>query len=434
MMPQSTFMVTAAVESGQLEALRALLKTLTHHGGMADPENTLVPFAQFDRLHMARFFIAEAVTGDDIAVYGVTPVEWPPTLVFLGDCDGPTDRFLAELVARAGPGLRQIFSFCTGFSPEDSDLLAWMKAHNKKPAANYINWIGRTVVQAREEADLHEALAARLKQAVAELGADDTRRLRQDLLSFIEFERQQGRLRLTPVPPTPPGWAVRNFLHLVGVPLALLILSPLLLVIAPFAVFYLRLLERSDPEVIPPHDLAHLSRLATDEDHDVSNQFSAFGDVKPGLFRRYLTMFILVLIDYAARHIYKRGFLARVRTIHFARWVFLDGRRRVFFASNYDGGHEAYMDDFINKVAFGLNLVFSNGVGYPRSRWLVKGGAELEQKFKYYQRRHQLVTDVWYKAYPGKTAFDLDRNSRIRDGVENRQENDAEIREWLSLL
>ncbi len=194
------------------------------------------------------------------------------------------------------------------------------------------------------------------------------------------------------------------------------------------------MLERSDPEVIPRHDPAHITRLAKDEDHTVSNQFSAFGDVKPGLFRCYLTTFLLVLIDYAARHIYKRGFLARVRTIHFARWVFLDGRRRVFFASNYDGGHEAYMDDFINKVAFGLNLVFSNGVGYPRSRWLVKGGAELEQKFKYYQRRHQLPTDVWYKAYPGKTTFDLDRNSRIRDGVENRQESDAEIREWLSLI
>lgn len=434
MMPQSTFMVSAPVDDGQLESLRETLKSLNRHGGMADPENALVPFGQFDRLHVARFFVAEAITGGDIAVYGVTPTEWPPTLVFLGDCDGPTDIFLAELVARAGPGLRKIFSYCVGFSAEHSNLLDWMKQHNTKPAANYINWIGRTVIQAREEADLHEALAGHLKDIVDEVGAKDTRQLRQDLLSFIEFEQQQGRLRLTPRPRTPLGWAVRNIVHLVGVPLVLLVLSPVLLVAAPFVAIRLRLLERSDPEVIPRHDPEHISRLAAQEDHDVSNQFSAFGDVKPGLFRRYLTMFLLLLVDYAARHIYKRGFLARVRTIHFARWVFLDGKRRVFFASNYDGSHEAYMDDFINKVAFGLNLVFSNGVGYPESRWLVKGGAELEQKFKYYQRRHQLPTDVWYKAYPGKTAFDLDRNSRIRDGVENRQENDSDIREWLSLL
>ena len=29
------------------------------------------------------------------------------------------------------------------------------------------------------------------------------------------------------------------------------------------------------------------------------------------------------------------------------------------------------MDDFINKVALGLNLVFSNGIGWPRTRFLV---------------------------------------------------------------
>ncbi len=219
MMPQSTFMVTAPVEAGQLEHLRVILRSMDRHGGMADPGNPLVPFGQFDRLHVARFFIAEAVTGDDIAVYGVTPSEWPPTLVFLGDCDGPTDSFLAELVARAGPGLRKIFSYCVGFSEDASDLLDWMKKHNIKPAANYINWIGRTVVQAREEADLHKGLAGHLKEIIDEVGIEDTRQLRQNLLSFMEFEQQQGRLLLTPRPRTPPGWAVRNFLHLVGVPL-----------------------------------------------------------------------------------------------------------------------------------------------------------------------------------------------------------------------
>ena len=76
-------------------------------------------------------------------------------------------------------------------------------------------------------------------------------------------------------------------------------------------------------------------------------------------------------MDYAARHLYTRGRLARVRTIHFARWVFLDGRKRVVFCSNYDGSLESYMDDFINKVGFGLNVVFSNGIGYPRTNWLV---------------------------------------------------------------
>ena len=124
----------------------------------------------------------------------------------------------------------------------------------------------------------------------------------------------------------------------------------------------------------------------------------------------------------------------RIRTIHFARWVFMDNNRRVFFASNYDGSHESYMDDFINKVGWGLNIVFSCGASYPTTRWLIKEGAYREQQFKYTQRRHQLPSEVWYKAYPGLTAPDLARNTRIRKGVEIRQTNETEIREWLSLI
>lgn len=92
------------------------------------------------------------------------------------------------------------------------------------------------------------------------------------------------------------------------------------------------------------------------------------------------------------------------------------------------------MDDFINKVGWGLNLIFSHAVPYPTTSWLVKQGAYREMQFKYTQRLHQLPTEVWYKAYPNLTATDLARNSLIRKGVEVRQESIAEIREWLSLI
>ena len=38
------------------------------------------------------------------------------------------------------------------------DLLAWIKARNTAPAANYVNWIGRTVQQVGEEEALRQAL------------------------------------------------------------------------------------------------------------------------------------------------------------------------------------------------------------------------------------------------------------------------------------
>ena len=175
------------------------------------------------------------------------------------------------------------------------------------------------------------------------------------------------------------------------------------------------------------------AELALQEDHDVTNQFSAMGTLKPGLVRLATTMFALLAIDYAARHVYTRGALARVRTIHFARWVFLDQRQRVLFISNYDGSLESYMDDFINKVGFGLNVVFSNGIGYPKTDWLITKGCGDERKFEYL-RRHQMPTQVWYKAYPGLTALDLDRNGRIRKGIESSSLTDAEARKWVALL
>lgn len=164
----------------------------------------------------------------------------------------------------------------------------------------------------------------------------------------------------------------------------------------------------------------------------MTNQYTAFGQVRPGGFARRLTIAALWLINFASPLLYPAGHLARVRTIHFARWVFLDGKRRALFASNYDGSYESYMDDFVNKVSFGLNLAFSQALNWPRTHFLLWGGAEYEQDFKNYQRRHTLPTEVWYKAYPGLTLVDIDRNTRIRQGLERRSMTDTEIRQWLA--
>lgn len=436
MTPQSTFMIASTVRVGELKNLRTLLASMNKEDipGHADPNNRLVPFGRFDRLHFARFVIIEAKTAHEITEFGVTPRPWRPTLAFLGDIDGDRDSFLTELAKYAGAGLKEIFSHCDSFSEDSNNLLEWMRQNNIKPDANYVNWLGRTVKQIHEEAALHKSLSTYLQKIVNDVGRDNIRPLRQKLLSHVEMEKHKGRLTLTPPEPTPTDWKIRNILHKIGVPIILLILSPLLLIIIPIFALRLRKLERSDPELFIRPSRDHIKTLTVQEDWDVTNQYSVFGDVKPSLVRLLTFKFIVFLTDYVAKHIYNRGFLTRIKTIHFARWVFMDRTHRVFFASNYDGSHESYMDDFINKVGWGLNLLFSNGVGYPTTRWLIKEGAQREFPFKYTQRRHQIPTEVWYKAYPGLTATDLARNSRIRQGVEIRQSNDAEIREWLSLI
>jgi hypothetical protein len=431
--PQSSFMVVAPVAAGGEEELRKLLASMNERAGVVDPLNPVVPFGRLERLHFARFLLLDDATLDDVTVYGGPRVDYGLSLAFLADFDGPADEFLADLLERAEGGLRRIFAHCDGFAP-DGNLLRWMREREHRAAANYVNWRGRTLRQIREEAALTDALVAHLRTQATAVAAMGSRAVRDMLVSFVHREQQAGRLRLTPEAPTPLDWRLRNVAHAVAGPLAVLLLSPLLLLYLPFFVYQLRRRERSDREVVPRPDPQHVRKLADLEDHDVTNQFSALGSAKPGRFRHCLLVVSLWGLDYAARHVYNRGHLTRVSTIHFARWVFLDGKRRLLFASNYDGSLESYMDDFINKVGWGLNLVFSNGVGYPRTAWLVIGGAKDEQKFKRFIRRHELATEVWYNAHPGLTAVDLARNTRIREGLERPVLTDAEIRQWLQLF
>ena len=64
---------------------------------------------------------------------------------------------------------------------------------------------------------------------------------------------------------------------------------------------------------------------------------------------------------------------------------------------------------------------------------MIDGCAD-ERKYKEFLRRHTIPTQVWYKAYPGLTAIDLERNRRIRRGLEAPSISEKEAREWVALL
>lgn len=434
MIPQDSFVIVAQVDPVQLDKLRSLLKTMTFadRTGIADPDSPLVRFGEFDTIHFARFVVLADNTLNDRAAYRDAypqlPCSEPSYLCFMVDCDGPADELLARMTQKPD-GLREIFGHCEGFD-KTADMLDWLRAHRVKPAASYVNWVGRSVGQVREEARLHELLRAALSGIEESEPQKILVRLRQSIVL-------PGPLK--PAPPTPLAWRIRNLSHLLlpfvlaAACLALFPLTILLLAIGSVLfVIALRRHEQADKIVEQPYDADWVAELRKREDHDVTNQYTAMGSIKPGRFRLLLEIAILYGINWVARHIFTRGSLARIGTIHFAHWVFLDQRRRGFFCSNYDGGHEAYMDDFINKAGFGLNLSFSSFIGYPTTNWLVARGAWLEQEFKRFQRRHQIPTDVWYRAYPGLTAHDLARNSRIRNGFEKEAMSDDEIRRWLA--
>src|SRR6266702_888343 len=205
MTPQSNLMVLAPTLPERETELRELFDSMNHGPGQVDPNNALLPFAEFETLHFARFVILDDKTTEDIRLYGLTPRTYPLYLAFLGDVDGDANVFLGKLIKRAGKGLGKIFSCCQGFAP-DTDLLDWMKQHDARAIAAYVNWRGRTVRQIREEAALYEALENYIEKNAAVLRDLAPQELHAKLQSFVESEKSEGRLTLSGESPTPVGW------------------------------------------------------------------------------------------------------------------------------------------------------------------------------------------------------------------------------------
>src|SRR4029453_7030494 len=114
MTPQGNFMILAPIVPSREAELRGLLDSMNEAPGGVNPNNPLVPFAQFDTLHFARFVILDDKTVGDLRIYGLPLRTYPLYLAFLGDIDGEEEAFLNELVRRASAGLRPVLSFCQG--------------------------------------------------------------------------------------------------------------------------------------------------------------------------------------------------------------------------------------------------------------------------------------------------------------------------------
>lgn len=420
MAAQRAVTVRAWIRPERMDALRAELAEID-----ADlAGNALVPFGRFDTVHFARFVILEETT--DLKGQPI-----PASLIYAAIVDGTVDAHLQALARTAPDGVDRVFDHCRGY-PEESGRtfagrVAYLRRWSIRTQAFYVNTLGRTVRQAREEALLREAVEGYLDRQLAsgEGGAADGPALHRSVRDFVERD-ETLRFALGPASGLAPAYRAREWARLAVRLLGLLLLSPALLALLPFWLVLLRIHETRDAREERLRVSAEEHPEARQiEDQIVQNQLSAVGNVKPGTFRILTLRSFLWALDLAARHFYNHGDLGTVRplgisgvdTIHFAQWIVIDGGRRVLFMSNYDGSLVSYMDDFVNKVAWGLNAVFSNGATYPATRWLVLDGARDEQGFKAFLFRHQIPTQAWYSAYPHDTAVNLANNAEIRRGL-----------------
>ncbi|MEU1309209.1 hypothetical protein ABZ419_09990 [Streptomyces cinnamoneus] len=416
--------IRAALPAARVAEVSELLAEAGRKGVAGE----LFPFAEVTGVHFARLLVVPEAPGADGAAA-------PASVVYMSEVDAPLQAHLTDLVRKAGEGLEKVFRHCDGYPAGTASVAArtaWLRAHRIPSAAFYVNTVGRGRQQILREARLREAIEEFLDQQGADLSGAPPSRIRAAIQEHVTGRPDLAWARSRPAPPA-LWWRIRQKAHLLVLPLAALFLLPILLFALPAWAVLLRLHELRDVPSRERPDRRHVRELAACEDFGAQNPFTAVGSVKPGRFRRATLTAVLLVVDYGVRHFFNRGDLTGVKTIHFARWLFIDDKRRVLFASNYDGSLESYMDDFIDKVAWGLNAVFSNGRGYPRTRWLVFGGAKDELAFKSYLRCHQLPTHVWYSAYDDLTTATIDTNARIRAGL-FADLGPAATRAWLALL
>jgi Dyp-type peroxidase family len=165
----------------------------------------------------------------------------------------------------------------------------------------------------------------------------------------------------------------------------------------------------------------------------MQNPFSALSFRKPSRLRLATAAGFLWLAKYVVRYFFDREDLVGIKTIHFARWTFIDDKRRMLFTTSYDGSHENYMGDFIDLVAWGMNAIFSHGPQWPRTRWLLIDGAWDEGPFKRHNVNRMLETRVFYSAYPNLSAVTIAENARLRAGLSKPQHQKRGI-DWLRPL
>lgn len=428
---QEAVTVYAPIDPERLPRLKEVLKHIRH-----DVEkNDLFPFQEIQFLHFSRFIILNEVKDLEGEVI-------PAQLVFMANVDIPPKQFLEHLLNQINSGVDAVFECCCNYPEQgqrsDKTRLEFLTSHLIPYNGFYVNTIGRPVSQIRQEAKLHQAIEQFLNQK--NWSTENAPEIRTAIQDFVFHEPSLDWAK-SPAKPLPLWWRLKEKIRLISLATLLFLAGLVFWPIIVIWILMLRLREQEDPvDKIRP-STERLNTLRSFEDTFAHNQFSAVGFVKPGRLRRITIRVVLALAQISFRHIFNKGDLATIKllglngvdTIHFARWVAVDNNRRLIFASNYDGSLESYMGDFIDKVAWGLNIVFTNGRGYPRTRWIIHEGAEDELAFKNYLRNHQVFTEVWYSPYPQLTAVNISNNAAIRAGLYGEMD-EHEVQAWLQKL
>jgi hypothetical protein len=401
MIRQQPLTIVTQVKPASFSNLDAVLKQLR-----AELEQGIQqPFQNMDTLHYFRLVLLEAQPPDEMGP------GYPAQFVLSTDYDGDEETQLTTLVKTCTDLIDKLYDNCVGYPPVSNRTTesrkAFLKLGRLKSSAFFAGAPGRTLVQIRKENELRNYIWNLIHNGSWEnkTAVQIHAAIKENVLAKPEFQ-----------------WVREKAVMLSENWFGMALLGIILLVLLPFVIIWILLLhflfERTDkPLGLTPSqvDGAHIRKLEEYEDIHNQNQFTQLLIMKPGKMRLITLLGLMLFAKSLVNNLFVKGKLMGIPTIHFARWLLMDGKKRMLFFSNFDGSWQQYLGDFIDKSGWGLTGIWSNTENFPRTRFLFTGGAYDEEHFLAWSRYYQIPTAVWYCAYPNLSIKNVMNNTFIRN-------------------
>lgn len=449
------------LERGFLEPLWRFPQTTTFFGGLHESQvagaiahvrdaHDKLGLADIECLH---FFRIVVVPSEPDLQGRLLPARLFISAVY----DGSLTEFIRRLVQHGGACLLQVLSFCEGFQPDSrpAEVHDWLMRHAESPQTLHVGTMWDELPVIRDEHRLHVAIADYVDatHALHAWTNGDIRAIRRHIQEFVRGQRhlpQQPRpwrsawrlfaewldkLQTLAALVAPSAvlaclyvwWFAMNWWHL------LWLVPAIAVVLVAAYMLVVRYHEIVEGDLVVPLDLQRVKTLVQDEDHGIQNQFTMLTPVRDSFFRRMNLRFILWLANSISKHWYRQGKLVGIDTIHFARFHLIDGGRRMLFMSDFDGGWERYLFDFLGVGSFAVVPIWTNLNGCPKTRFLRFPTRGFAQRFLSFTRANQRQTHLWYSAVDHLTVSEIKRNAQLRAGLFGRLGLKA-TRKWLKLI
>jgi hypothetical protein len=416
-----------------------------------------LPFDQSSTTFFATITVIPAQTYKDEPL--------PAVLLFATSYCGPTRVHVSELVRVLGDGLREVLQHCEGFDAGSStEELEYFLLENRHGDTYYSGMQHLSPTCVRRHRELRDVIQAYVDER-QERG--DVPKTALELHHAIQ-DHVKSRPDLTwaqePFKPTFGAWLLFNRRALIiEAAVAVLVVctvarifidsTVLSVVVAAgwtaIAAFLLLVLvivlniREAEPQQTyisgrPPD--ARARALAASQSRAVINEFTLAGPIKvEGTLRPLFLKLGLWVIGRVFDGVPGMPYVGTgisIPTVATARWIVADGGRRLMFISNFTNEGVGYVRDFIETRggAMRINLSFGFGTGFPKTEWIVRGGAlDDPNAYLHSLAENQLPTLFWYGPYRNISIDNIKLNRMIREGLfENYDEQGAQ--KWLHLL